>query len=63
MTAGTQEALKEEIGHHFKTEEIGEMCCLGRCHENSAFNYGGKNYSGKAADLIAEVKSQRSKVK
>ena len=62
MTAGTQDALREKLSKQFNAEEIGEMCCLGRCHENSAFNYGGKNYSGKAADLIAEVKSQRSKL-
>ncbi len=28
------------------------MCCLGRCHENSAFNIGGLNYSGDAIDHI-----------
>jgi len=60
MTAGTQEALKENIGHHFKTEEIGEMCCLGRCHENSAFNYNGKNYSGTAAAEIKKIRSGES---
>jgi NADH-quinone oxidoreductase subunit F len=30
------------------------MCCLGRCHENAAFSYDGKNYSAKSeADLEA----------
>ncbi len=47
LCAGTQDKLKEELGKHFKEEEIGEMCCLGRCHENAAFHYNGKNYSGK----------------
>jgi NADH-quinone oxidoreductase subunit F len=61
MTAGTQDALKEKLNGHFKPEEIGEMCCLGRCHENSAFNYNGKNYSGAAADQIEEVKKQKAK--
>ena len=46
MTAGTQDALKEKLSGEFNADEIGEMCCLGRCHENSAFNYQGKNYSG-----------------
>src|SRR4029079_12001777 len=30
LTAGTQDALKEKLGSEIKTEEIGEMCCLGR---------------------------------
>jgi len=47
MTAGTQDQLKHEIQKHFKSEEIGAMCCLGRCHENHAFHFNGKNYSGK----------------
>ncbi len=47
LCAGTQDKLKEELGRHFKKEEIGEMCCLGRCHENAAFYYNGHNYSGK----------------
>jgi len=49
LCAGTQDKLKEDLGKHFKEEEIGEMCCLGRCHENSAFYYNGHNYSGNQA--------------
>lgn len=60
LTAGTQDALKEKLSGQFDVAEIGEMCCLGRCHENSAFNYNGKNYSGNAVDQIAEVKSKKS---
>ncbi len=48
LVAGTQDKLKADLGQHFKEEEIGEMCCLGRCHENSAFHYNGHNYSGKS---------------
>lgn len=62
MTAGTQDELKEKLSRQFNADEIGEMCCLGRCHENNAFNYDGKNYSGKAADQIEEVKSQKSEL-
>ncbi len=62
MTAGTQGALKEKLSTQFNADEIGEMCCLGRCHENSAFNYNGNNYSGKAADQIEEVKSKKSEL-
>ncbi|MCU0347706.1 MAG: NAD(P)H-dependent oxidoreductase subunit E [Saprospiraceae bacterium] len=46
LVAGTQDGLKDQLRQHFKEEEIGEMCCLGRCHENSAFHYAGHNYSG-----------------
>lgn len=63
LTAGTQDALKEKLSGQFDAAEIGEMCCLGRCHENSAFNYNGANYSGKAADEMEEVKNQKSKFK
>jgi NADH-quinone oxidoreductase subunit F len=31
------------------------MCCLGRCHENSAYHYDGKNYSGKNGLEITSV--------
>lgn len=47
LVAGTQGELKNTLSKHFKEEEIGHMCCLGRCHENNAFHYEGKNYSGK----------------
>ncbi len=44
--AGSQDELKKQLKTKFKEEEIGEMCCLGRCYENSAFQYEGTNYSG-----------------
>jgi NADH:ubiquinone oxidoreductase subunit E len=61
LTAGTQDAVTEKLGQHFKAEEIGHMCCLGRCHENSSFHYNGKNYSGTAIDAISEIKSEKKK--
>jgi NADH-quinone oxidoreductase subunit F len=48
LCAGTQDKLKADLSAHFRPEEIGEMACLGRCHENSAFYYNGHNYSGSA---------------
>jgi NADH-quinone oxidoreductase subunit F len=56
LTAGTQDALKAKLNQHYKPEEIGEMCCLGRCHENSSFNTGGSNYSGTAINEIDQIK-------
>lgn len=52
VCAGTQEKVLDKLKKNFKSEEIGHMTCLGRCHENSAFNYKGNNYSGNAIDTI-----------
>lgn len=55
LCAGTQTKTRSELRKHFKEDEIGEMTCLGRCHENAAFNYNGQNYSGKDIDDIGSV--------
>ncbi|MBK8515791.1 MAG: NAD(P)H-dependent oxidoreductase subunit E [Saprospiraceae bacterium] len=55
LTAGTQELLKDEISKHFIEEEIGEMCCLGRCHENNSFHYNDQNYSGEAIQNLWNI--------
>lgn len=55
LLAGTQPELKEELRQHFKDDEIGEMCCLGRCHENRAFQCDGVNYSGQGGQDIAAI--------
>jgi NADH-quinone oxidoreductase subunit F len=60
LTAGTQDALKEKIGAHYEANEIGEMCCLGRCHENSSFHTNGKNYSGNAILEIEKIKNEKA---
>ncbi len=62
LSAGTQSALKEKLANHFDGTEIGEMCCLGRCHENSSFFYDGSNYSGNAIDNIAQIKNEKTKI-
>lgn len=46
LCAGTQERLKHSLEKRFKKEEVGHICCLGRCHEGAAFQYQGRNYSG-----------------
>ncbi|MBL0272975.1 MAG: NAD(P)H-dependent oxidoreductase subunit E [Chitinophagaceae bacterium] len=56
MTAGTQKKLKEKLSNYFSAEETGEMCCLGRCHENNAFHVNGKNYSGNDINEIENIK-------
>lgn len=61
LCAGTQDSLIENLKTKFSPDEIGHMTCLGRCHENSAFNYNGKNYSGdNANDLNAIIDNQGS---
>lgn len=55
LCAGTQEALTEKLSQYFEANEMGEMCCLGRCHENAAFHYQGVNYSGNDIDQITEI--------
>lgn len=56
LTAGTQDKLKDKLHSAFKEEEIGEMCCLGRCHENSSFHCNGHNYSGNDINEITAIK-------
>lgn len=63
MTAGTQDAVMAKLGSHFEKNEIGAMCCLGRCHENSAFHCNGKNYSGRDIDSIDAIKKEPTPTK
>lgn len=53
--AGTQPAVLEKLGLHFAEDQIGHMTCLGRCHENSAFHYRGRNYSGTDVDDLTDI--------
>ncbi len=53
LVAGTQNTLSGILEKTFSEKEVGHICCLGRCHENGAFQFQGKNYSGKSE---AEIK-------
>ena len=57
MCRGTQEAVTQKLKNKLGEDSVGEMICLGRCYENSAFHYNGENYSGddvnKLDDIIA----------
>lgn len=55
VCAGTQDGVLEKLKVNFAEEEIGHMTCLGRCHENSAFHYNGKNYSGTAINSFEGI--------
>jgi NADH-quinone oxidoreductase subunit F len=62
VCAGTQEKVIETLGSKFSDDEIGHMTCLGRCHENSAFHYDGKNYSGEAIHQLAEITTSENNI-
>jgi len=55
VCAGTQKKVTDSLGDYFDANEIGHMTCLGRCHENAAFHFKGKNYSGKAIEYLGEL--------
>ena len=55
LCAGTQNTVVDSLKDHFADTEIGHMTCLGRCHENSAFHYHGKNYSGSAVNDLERI--------
>lgn len=63
LTAGTQEILQHKLEQHFPPASIGQMCCLGRCHENNAFHYKGSNYSGSAIDSMTKLLESGIKLK
>ena len=39
------------------------MCCLGRCHENSAFHINGNNFSGSDIDNLNDITSKKIKTR
>lgn len=55
LCAGTQEAVQQKLEASFSADEVGHMCCLGRCHENSAFHVNGRNYSGADIEKIGQI--------
>ena len=55
LCAGTQKSLQQSLQGHFPAGEIGHICCLGRCHEGGAFQFGGKNYSGQSEAALGEL--------
>ena len=55
MVAGGQEQVQARLGEHFSEEEIGHVCCVGRCYENRGFMYNDATYSGNDIDTIAEI--------
>jgi NADH:ubiquinone oxidoreductase subunit F (NADH-binding) len=56
LCAGTQQKLHHEMERHFAPDEIGHICCLGRCHSGGAFQYEGRNYSGQSPAQIENLR-------
>jgi len=61
LLANSQENVKNKLKDEFNESEIGHMCCLGRCYENSAFQLNGQNYSGQDIDKLNELISDSGK--
>lgn len=55
LCAGTQDEVRQTLEQLLSPEEIGSMTCLGRCHENYAFQIQGHNYSGHALQKSKEI--------
>ncbi len=55
LCAGTQPGLRGSLKSHFKEEEIGHICCLGRCHEGGAFQFAGRNFSGQSEAALQQL--------
>ena len=55
LCRGTQDVVSDKLNQKFGEENVGEMICLGRCYENSAFNYNGENYSGDDINKLDQI--------
>lgn len=62
MVAGTQDQVRDRLKEHFADDEIGHVCCLGRCHENKSFMYDNGNYSGDDIEKIAEIVASKGEI-
>ncbi len=60
LCANTQILVYQNLRNYFGEEEIGHMTCLGRCHENGAFHYDGKNYSARKTEDFETIINGRS---
>ncbi len=61
MCRGTQENVTQKLKSKLGEDSVGEMICLGRCYENSAFYYDGENYSGDDINQLDGILSGNHK--
>ena len=61
MCRGTQDNVNQKLKSKLGEDSVGEMICLGRCYENSAFYYNGENYSGDDINQLEDILSGNHK--
>ena len=61
MCRGTQDNVTQKLKSKLGEDSVGEMICLGRCYENSAFYYNGENYSGDDTNQLDDILSGNHK--
>jgi len=61
MCRGTQDNVTQKLKSKLGEDSVGEMICLGRCYENSAFYYNGENYSGDDINQLDDIISGNHK--
>lgn len=59
LCAGNQAEISKSLQQKFKSEEIGHVNCLGRCHENHAFQINGRNYSGVDIQHLEDITKEQ----
>ncbi len=55
LCAGSQTAVSQTLESAFGKNHIGHVTCLGRCHENAAFQIAGINYSGNDINQLDNI--------
>ncbi len=55
LCANSQPTVQKALEEHIDSEDIGHVTCLGRCHENAAFQINGINYSGEAIKSLPSI--------
>ncbi len=60
LCAGTQDKVLQHLHETFGESNVGHVNCLGRCHENSAFQLSGQNYSGNDIQHLSEILQHKS---
>ena len=61
MCRGTQDNVNQKLKSKLGEDSVGEMICLGRCYENSAFYFNGENYSGDDINQLDDILSGNHK--
>ncbi len=55
LCANTQDKVKSKLVDAIGEDNIGHVTCLGRCHENAAFQIDGVNYSGHDINNLDQI--------